>query len=93
MTTGVPTNRLKTSGRKSNWLLMTSNWSARSKQAAMCSASNTLASSVRSSSYPAGAWASRRAEVRESAVANRVTSWPRATSPSVSVDATCSHGP
>jgi len=36
-------------------------------------------------------WSS--AVVIESAVANKVTSWPAATSPSVRSDANCSHGP
>ena len=50
VTTGVGTSRLYVSGRKSNWLEMTSKSAARSKTAAMCSASLTLASMSRSSS-------------------------------------------
>src|SRR6185503_5770928 len=67
---------------KSNWLLTTSNAPARSNAAALCRPSYTLASTPGSSSYPRGASACSRAVVRESAVANNVTSWPRATRPS-----------
>ena len=41
----------------------------------------------------AGTTDAKRAAVTELAVANRVTSWPRATRPSVSSDANSSHGP
>ena len=46
-----------------------------------------------SSAYGRGMTPSRAAEVTESRVANRVTSTPRATSPSASRPVTCSHGP
>lgn len=78
---------------KSKWFAMTSNWSARSKTAALWSPSQTLASTEGSSSYPAGAVRHKVVVVVESAVAKRVTSWPRATKPSESVEAICSHGP
>ena len=93
MTTGVETRPLNARGRKSKLLWIRSNSPARSKTVAMCIASHTFASSVRSSEYPVGAVPTNRAEVTESAVANSVTSTPRATSPSVSSDTNSSHGP
>ena len=72
---------------------MTSNSAARSNTAAMCRHSHTFASSAGSSEYPVGALPASRARVIESAVANRVTSTPRATSPSVRSETNCSQGP
>ena len=93
MTTGVVTRSLYVSGRKSNPLWMMSKSPARSNTEAMCRHSATLASIVASSDQPQGVVACRPAVVIESAVANSVTWWPAATSPSVSNEANCSHGP
>ena len=81
------------SGRKSNPLWMTSKSAARSKTDAMCRHSATFASTDASSDQPLAAVDTNSAEVIESAVANRVTSCPAATRPSVSSEANCSHGP
>ena len=43
--------------------------------------------------YPVGIVPTSVADVSESAVANSVTSTPRATSPSVKRETNCSHGP
>ncbi len=80
-------------GRKSKPLWMMSKSSARSNTDAMCRHSATFGSIVSSSDHPAGAVACSLASVIELAVANRVTSWPRATRPSVSNEANSSHGP
>ena len=72
---------------------MTSNSSARSNTPAMWRHSATLGSIAGSSDQPVGLVATRVAAVSESAVANRVTWWPRATRPSVRSEANSSHGP
>src|SRR5438552_15364157 len=59
----------------------------------MCSPSQAFACSAGSSECPVGAVGTRRAVVRESAVANKVTSTPRFTRPSVKREANCSQGP
>jgi hypothetical protein len=93
VTTGVSTNLLYVSGRKSNPLWMTSKSSARSNTEAMWRHSATFGSIVSSSFQPAGVEPLSAADVSESRVANSVTSWPAATRPSASSDANCSHGP
>ncbi len=80
-------------GRKSKLLWIRSNSPARSNTAAMWRHSAALGSTVGSSDHPRAAVAESRAVVSESAVANSVTSTPRAVSPSVSSEANCSHGP
>ena len=81
------------SGRKSKLLCSRSNSAARSKAAAMCVHSAALASIVWSSDQPVGTTDESVAVVTESPLAKRVTSWPRATRPSVSNEANSSQGP
>ena len=59
----------------------------------MCRHSATLGSIAVVLRPPAGDVLRSVAVVTESAVANSVTSWPAATSPSVSSEANSSHGP
>ena len=93
VSTGVVTSVLYVNGRKSKLLWMTSNSPARSNTAEMCRHSATFGSTAASSSHPCATADARRAPVTESAEANSVTSTPRETSPSVSSEANCSHGP
>ena len=92
---GTSTRRAKASGTRSAWPCSTSKRPARAASIAVatCISSCTLASSVGSSLSAAGAVWTSRAAVREPAAANSVTSCPAATRASVSVEATCSHGP
>src|SRR4029079_16295489 len=55
--------------------------------------SATLGSTLESSSYPLSNTACKCAQVKESPLANKVTSQPRATSPSATLLATVSHAP
>ena len=93
VTTGVSTRPDQVSGRKSKLLWMTSNSAARSKTDAMWRHSTTFGVTVGSSDQPCSTTETRRARVTESPVANRVTSTPRSTRPSVSSEANSSHGP
>src|SRR6266852_3373731 len=72
---------------------MRSNSAARSNASEMWRYSATLGSTAESSSYPLSTTACRRARVTESLLANKVTSQPRATSPSVMLLATVSQAP
>src|ERR1700722_12166456 len=78
---------------KSQWLWIKSNSAACSKTSEMCRYSATLGSAAGSSSYPLSTTACRRARVTESLLANKVTSQPRAASPSVMLLATVSQAP
>src|SRR5258706_9095772 len=86
-------NSLIVSGSQSRLLCTRSNSALRPRQCAMCIASQTRPSRLRSSLYGRAQTPSRVALVTESRLANRVTSTPRATSPSASSETTCSHGP
>src|SRR5574341_1228729 len=72
---------------------MRSNSAACSNASEMCRYSATLGSTAGFSSYPRSTTACRRARVRESLLANKVTSQPRATSPSAMLLATVSQAP
>src|SRR5580704_3450728 len=72
---------------------MRSNSAACSKASEMCKYSATLGSIPEFSSYPWSTTACSSALVTESALANNVTSQPRATSPSVMLLATVSQAP
>src|ERR1700722_14482963 len=91
--TGVETNLEYVSGKKSKLLWITSKSDARSKTSEMWRHSATFGSILGSSDYPRPTTLRKRAEVSESPVAKRVTSWPRETSPSVKSEAKSSHGP
>src|SRR5262245_5777263 len=72
---------------------MRSNCEACSNTSEMCRYSATLGSTAGFSSYPRSTTAWSRALVTESPAANKVTSQPRATSPSVILLATVSQAP
>src|SRR5664279_5142845 len=93
VTIGAADNAEKVSGSQSRLLCTRSNSPDLLRQCATCKASHTLPSMVGFSPYETGQTASSSADVTESAVANKVTSMPSATSPSVIRLVTCSHGP
>ncbi len=93
VTIGARACWLKASGSQSRWLCTRSNSADRARACDTCRASQTRPSSPASWAYPCGQTPSRAAAVTESSVANKVTSTPRATRPSVSRLATDSHGP